>query len=342
MSVELTTRYLGLELRSPVVASAGPLTGRPDTLQALADAGVGAVVLPSLFEEEIVDAAFREHSIHTQGTGVFSEAFSYLPELPPAPDPVERYVQLVERAVGLLDVPVIASLNGTTSGGWVQHAAEIVSTGAAALELNVYLVAADEDETSAEVEARLLELVGEVRGSVDVPVAVKLSPFFTALGSLARQLDRAGADGLVLFNRFYQPDFDLETLEVVPSLDLSTPTSLRLPLRWIGILHQRVSCSLALSGGVHTPDAVVKGLLAGADVVMATASLLKHGPGHVRTLLDGVTAWLDEHDYESVTQLRGAMSQRSVPDPDAYERANYLLTLRRATGRYTRSPVARW
>jgi dihydroorotate dehydrogenase (fumarate) len=236
----------------------------------------------------------------------------------------------------------VASLNGTTNGGWVGYAVDLAEAGASAIELNVYLVAADPEETAVDVEDRLLELVSAVRAAVQVPVAVKLSPYFSALGSLASRLVRVGADGLVLFNRWAQPDLDLDDLAVVPALELSTPADLRVPLRWVGILRGRVGCSLALSGGVHGPDGVVKGLLVGADVVMSTSGLLRHGPEHAAVLRAGLVQWLEDHDYESVTQLRGAMSQRSVPDPDAFERAGYLSTLQQAMRRYASAPVARW
>ncbi|MGD9705639.1 MAG: dihydroorotate dehydrogenase-like protein [Acidimicrobiia bacterium] len=328
MSVDLRTRYLGLDLTGPIVASAGPLTGRLETLQRLAAAGAAAVVLPSLFEEDIVAAAFEQQALYDQGAGVFGEAFDYLPDLPGTASSIDRHVQLVADASARLDVPVIASLNGTSPGGWLSAATALADAGAAAIELNLYVVAADPADTAATVEDRLIDLVLAVRSAVAVPIAVKLSPFFSALGNVAEAIAGAGADGLVLFNRFYQPDIDLDSLAVVPSLDLSTSADLRLPLRWIAILRDRIPCSLALSGGVHTAEDALKGLLAGADVVMSTAALLQHGPEHVRTLLDGVTAWLDHNEYESVAQLRGSMSQRSVPDPDAYERANYVRVLR--------------
>lgn len=333
MSVDLRTSYLGLELASPLVASAGPLTGRLDTLHRLVEAGASAVVLPSLFEEEVLGAAFTHHRMLSQGAEVFSEAQSYLPELPVS-DPVDAYLDLVRTASAQLAVPVIASLNGVTPGGWVRYAAEIESAGAAALELNVYLVAADPGDAAAQVEDRLTELVREVRATVSIPLAVKLSPYFTAVGDVAERLADAGADGLVLFNRFYQPDLDLETLSVVPTIELSTPADLRLPLRWVAILRNRLAGSLALSGGVHDAAAVVKAVLAGADVAMTTSAVLRHGPEYLTVLHDGVAAWFDEHEYESVAQARGSMRQTAVRDPDAYERANYLAAIRRTSARY--------
>jgi dihydroorotate dehydrogenase (fumarate) len=330
---DLTTTYLGLELTSPLVASASPLTGRIDTLVQLAAAGAAAVVLPSLFEEDVVAAALDRQRLFTQGTEAFAEALTYLPE-PDAADEVDRHVQLVSDAKAALDVPVIASLNGTTRGGWIQYASELVDAGADAIELNTYGLGANVEDTSASLEGELLDLVRAVRAEIAVPLAVKISPFFTTVAHLVGEVAAAGADGVVCFNRFYQPDVDLETLAVTPTLDLSTSADLRLPLRWIALLSGRVSCSLALSTGVHTPADAVKALLAGADVVMATSSLLVHGPEHVGVLLRGLATWLEDHEYESVTQARGSVSAGSVPDPAAFERANYRQVLRRFTSTY--------
>ncbi|MFM8266907.1 MAG: dihydroorotate dehydrogenase-like protein [Ilumatobacteraceae bacterium] len=333
MTVDLRTTYLGCDLAHPIVASAGPLSSTVKGVQSLARAGAAAIVLPSLFEEEIVRHDLDEHRLHSAGTGVFAEAFSYLPELP-APGPADRYLELVQAAVTTVDVPVIASLNGLTTGGWVRYATDIEAAGAAALELNVYVVASDPDDTAELVERRVVELVREVVGAVRIPVAVKLSPYFSALTHTARAVMHEGAAGLVLFNRFYQPDIDLSTLTIAPSLDLSTEADLRLPLRWVGILREHVTGSLALSGGVHSPEAAVKGILAGADVVMTTAALLRQGPEYLSHLRDGLATWFEENEYESVAQARGSMSRRAVPDPDEYERSNYLQVIRRATTRY--------
>jgi len=330
---DLTTTYLGLELTSPLVASAGPLTGRLDTLERLAAAGAAAVVLPSLFEEDVVGAAVERQQLFTQGTDAFAEALTYLPE-PEGTDELDRHLQLVADAKASLDVPVIASLNGTTRGGWIRYASELVDAGADALELNVYGVGANPDDTATSLEVELLRLVRAVRDEISVPLAVKISPFFTAVSHFVGQVAAAGADGVVCFNRFYQPDLDLESLDVTPTLDLSTSAELRLPLRWVALLSDRVACSLALSTGVHTSDDVVKALLAGADVVMATSSLLVHGPEHLETLRRGLAAWLEDHEYESVTQARGSVSARSVADPAAYERANYRRVLRRFASNY--------
>jgi dihydroorotate dehydrogenase (fumarate) len=324
---DLSTTYLGLPLRAPVAASSCPLTRELDGLRALEDAGVGAVVLPSLFEEQIAAESLRVHRWLESGAEAHAEAADYFPELPDYDTGPDSYLELVRRAKDALDVPVIGSLNGTTPGGWTRHARLIEEAGADALELNLYTVAADPDATGTGLEARYLELVRAVRETVRIPLAVKLSPFFTALAHVARDLASEGADGLVLFNRFYQPDLDLESLEVTPHLVLSTSEELRLPLRWIAILHGRVACSLAATTGVHRAEDVLKVLLAGADVAMMASALLQHGPGHVRRVLSEVAAWMEEREYASVRQLVGSVSQRAVPDPAAFERANYMKTL---------------
>lgn len=335
MSIDLSTTYLGLKLAHPIVASSSPLTGKIETLRQLQAHGAAAVVLPSLFEEDVVDSAFAEHQIRTLGSGLSAEASSYLPPLADALGPAERYLELVARAKAELDVPVIASLNGVTTSGWLRYAADIAAAGADALELNVYLVAADRGNDAGHVESMVADVVSRVAQSTSLPIAVKLSPFFSALPSLATTLVTAGAHGLVLFNRFYQPDIDLERMAVVPSLDLSTSADLRLPLRWTAILHGQLSCSVAVSGGVHTPSDVVKALLVGADATMTTASLLHHGPRHLTVLRDGLLRWLEENEYQSVAQMQGSMAHRSVVNPDAYERANYRSVIRNAVQRWS-------
>lgn len=326
--VDLTTGYLGLRLRSPLVASSSPLTSELDSLRRLEDAGAAAVVLPSLFEEQISHESVQIDQMLEAGAGSFAEAQSYLPELETYDTGPDRYLELVAQAKQALGIPVIASLNGVSPGGWVDHAGWIEQAGADALELNLYLVAADPGMTSARLEERYRELVTAVRKAVSIPLAVKLSPFFTALAHTARELVDAGANGLVLFNRFYQPDLDLETLEVVPRLVLSTSEELRLPLRWIAILHGRVAASLAATSGVHTSADVLKVLLAGGDVAMLASALLEAGPGLLRKLETELVAWMEEREYESVRQLRGSVSQKSVANPTAFERANYMKTLR--------------
>ncbi len=324
---DLRTRYLGLPLRSPLVASSSPLTGRLGTLRQLEDAGAAAVVLPSLFEEQLTTESLEIDRLLEAGAGSFGEALDYFPDLDDYDTGPGRSLELVREAKKALGIPVIASLNGTTPGGWLEHAKLLEEAGADALELNLYHVAADPEDDAGSLEGRLREVVVAVRREVGLPIAVKLSPFFTALAHTARELVRAGADGLVLFNRFYQPDVDLEALEVVPRLALSSSHELRLPMRWIAILRGRVDASLAATSGVHTRDDAVKVLLAGADAVMLASALLEHGPEHLRALEQGISEWMTEREYESVEQLKGSMSQGAVADPAAFERANYVRTL---------------
>jgi dihydroorotate dehydrogenase (fumarate) len=314
---DLRTRYLGLDLQSPLVASSSPLTGSLDSLRKLEAAGAGAVVLPSLFEEELAadpgpvgaDPQAGQPDQAGYGTG-------------PA-----AYLSLVSQAKQTLSIPVIASLNGVSRSGWIRYAARLEQVGADALELNVYYVSSRPGLSGGEVEGNYLDVVRAVRQAIGIPLAVKLSPYFSSLANLAGQLVEAGANGLVLFNRFYQPDLDIEALEVLPALDLSSSAELRLPLRWIAILHRRWGISLAASTGVHSAEDVVKVLLAGADVAMMTSALLHNGPDHLRPVEMRLRDWMDRHGYETVDQLRGQLSQRSVPDPAAFERANYIKTL---------------
>lgn len=324
---DLRTTYLGLDLVSPVVASSSPVTGDPDRLRRVEAAGAGAVVLPSLFEEQIVHEALEVDRMLSTGAEAFGEAAGYFPELDTYNTGPDRYLTELEAARAALGIPVIASLSATSAGSWVHYAKLLESAGAQALELNVYVVAADPTVTGAEVEDHLVELIADVSGALDVPVAVKLGPYYSSLAHLAGRLVAAGAAGLVLFNRFYGPDLDLDTLEVVPTLALSEPNELRLPLRWIALLAGRVDASLAATTGIHDAAAVAKVLLAGADVAMMASALLHAGPEHVAVVLDGLRAWMAEHEYESVAQLKGSASQQGVPDPGAYERANYLHAL---------------
>lgn len=325
--VDLRTSYMGLELEHPVVASASPLSKDLDGIRRLEDSGASAIVMASLFEEQIrAESAALEH-LAEAGTESFAESLSYFPASFDFRVGPGRYLELLRRAREAVRVPIIASLNGTTSEGWTNYARQLQEAGASAIELNVSYVAADMAVSGREVEDRHLEILRAVKGAVTIPVAIKLGPFFSAFANMARQLDDAGADALVLFNRFYQPDFDLERREVVPSLRLSTADEMRLPLLWLAVLHGRVKASLAATTGVHHPAEVLKYLLAGADVAMTTSSLLQRGPAHLRTLVSGTRDWLDEHGYVSVRQLRGAMSQRKVADPSAFERANYIRVL---------------
>ena len=325
---ELSSRYLGLALRTPLVASSSPLTATLDGLRRLEDAGAAAVVLPSLFEEELTADALAVHDALEAGTGVFAEALDYLPQQDSYATGPDRHLELLAEASRALAIPVIASLNGTTLGGWVEHARLLEEAGADALELNLYQVAADPAHSSEELERRDLELVRAVRAELTIPLAVKLSPYFTGLAHFAARLAEAGADGLVLFNRFYQPDLDLQTLEVVPHLVLSTSEELRLPLRWIGILRGQLKLSLAASTGVHRAEDALKVLLAGADAAMLASTLLVHGPARLGELEHDLRRWLEEREYASVAQLKGSVSQRASSNPEAFERVNYLRTLR--------------
>ncbi len=323
MSPDLSTRYLGLDLVSPVVPSASPMGQRIDTLKAMQDAGAGAVVLPSLFEEQVEHEELQLHGVMDMVADAHPEALTYLPEFEDYNTGAREYLRHLQGCVRELEVPVIASLNGISVGGWVAQAKRMQEAGAAALELNVYFIAADPEETTDAVEQRSVELVQAVRTEIQIPLAVKMGPFFSSVGHLAHRLVAAGADGLVLFNRFMQPDIDLETLTVAPALHLSTSSELLLPLRWIAILRDHVHASLALTTGVHTAEDALKGLLVGADVVMMASALLHEGPGHLRTVLDGIDAWMGERGYASVDELRGSMSMRNVPNPVAFARANY-------------------
>ncbi|MBK8942643.1 MAG: dihydroorotate dehydrogenase-like protein [Polyangiaceae bacterium] len=325
--VDLSTRYMGLPLEHPLVASAGPLTKELDGIKRLEDGGAAAIVMFSLFEEQIRHEAAAAEHLSEVGSESFAESLSYFPSIGGFQVGPERYLELVRRARESVGVPIIASLNGSSDDGWVEYARLLCQAGAAAIELNVYFVPADPSLTGANVEQRYLDILGAVRSEVPVPVAIKLGPFFSSFANMAKRLDDAGADGLVLFNRFYQPDFDLERREVVPALELSTPREARLPLLWLGVLHGQLRASLAASTGVESPVEVVKYLLAGADVVMTTSSLLRHGAGHLAELRAGLETWLSAHDYASVAQARGSMSHRKVSDPTAFERGNYVRAL---------------
>ncbi|MBU1227331.1 MAG: dihydroorotate dehydrogenase-like protein [Actinobacteria bacterium] len=326
--MNLKTTYLGLELDTPLVASASPLGRTIEGLHRLANAGASAVVLPSLFEEQIEYDSYQVHETLELGAESFPEhATGFLPEFEAYNTGPEHYIDLVARAREELAIPVIASLNGATTGGWVEYARRLEAAGASALELNVYFIATDVEDTSTAVEQRYLDLVAAVRETIDIPLAVKVGPYFSAMANMARRLTEAGADGLVLFNRFYQPDIHLEDLEVVPNVQLSTPMELRLPLRWIAILKGRVNASLAATTGVHSGEDVLKLLLAGADVTMMCSALLRHGPEWIRTVEEAVREWLESHEYQSVEQMKGSMSQASVPDPAAFERSNYMESL---------------
>lgn len=331
MSVDLRTRWLGLELKHPIVASASPLTGSIESLRRLEDADIAAVVLPSLFEEQIKHDEMAAHDLMLYGAELSPEARGFFPEMQNPGGGSHQALKLLEEAKRSLRVPVIASLNGHTPGGWTQIARQMQDAGADAIELNVYFLAANIDDSSADVEQRYVDLVASVTEQVKLPVAVKVAPYFSAMANMAARLTKAGAKGLVLFNRFLQPDIGLDELEVTPHLTLSTSDELRLSLRWIAILRGRIGADLAATGGAHDAEDVVKLLLAGADCAMLASSLLSRGPSHVGALVRGVRDWMAQRDYVSVEQMKGSLSQQSCPDPDAFERANYMKALRSYT-----------
>jgi dihydroorotate dehydrogenase (fumarate) len=325
--MNIRTRYLGLDLRSPLVPSASPLTEDISHLQRMEECGAGAVVLTSLFEEQLVSERLRLHHHIEEAANSFSEAQSYFPEPSEYALGPDEHLERIRLAKEKLEIPVIASLNGVSVGGWTAHAKLMQEAGADALELNVYYIPTDTEMSSEKVEQTYVDVLEAVKSTVTIPVAMKLSPFFSNTAYMARRLADAGADGLVLFNRFYQPDIDLEELEVKPSISLSQPGAITLPLRWIAILHGKVDCSLAATSGVHRATDAIKLLMAGADVTQVCAALLKNGIGHLRTMHEELEAWLTENEYESVEMLQGSMSQRSSADPSAFERAQYMRAL---------------
>jgi dihydroorotate dehydrogenase (fumarate) len=318
---------MGLKLDNPVVAAASPLTGTIDGLLALEEAGVSAVVMQSLFEEQIKHHELKVDSILDSFTDSFAEARDFFPALDGYNTGPESYLHLVEEAKQALGIPVIASLNGSSTGGWTQYAHLLEEAGADGLELNIYFVAADARVSSSAVEARYIELVGDVTRSVSIPVAVKIGPYFSSLANMVVRLADAGARGCVLFNRFLYPDISLQRLLVVPTLHLSSSDESLMPLRWIAILRGQVDVSLAASSGIHTTEDVAKLLLAGADATMMASALLRRGVGQVRQVIGGLQAWLEEHEYASIEQMKGSMSQTSSPDPGAFERANYMRSI---------------
>jgi len=325
--VDLSTSYLGLSLKNPLVASSSPLMQKTETAQQLEAAGVSAVVMYSLFEEQIINESLKLHRDLERGTESFAEALTYLPDFGQYSIGPEVYVRHLTRIKEAVKIPVIGSLNGVTTGGWIEYAQKIEAAGADALELNLYYLSADPDLTSSELEASYLKLVNDVRKQIRLPLAIKLSPFYTSLPNFARRLVEAGADGLILFNRFYQPDFDLELLEVVPNLVLSNSDELRLPLRWIAILFGRIQADLALTGGVHSGLDVLKAMMAGACVTTVTSEFLQNGIGRAAEILAEITSWMEEHEYVSIKQMKGSMSQQAVAEPAAFERANYMKVL---------------
>lgn len=325
---DLSTNYLGLALKNPIIASASPLCEDLGTVRRMEDAGAAAVVMHSLFEEQLSLESNDLDRFLSHGTESFPEALSYFPDMTQYNLGPDGYLEHLRRAKAAVAIPVIGSLNGVSTGGWIRFAKQIEETGVDGLELNVYYIPTDPEMSGARVEQMYLDLVRDMRASVRIPVAVKLGPYFSAMAHMARRLDQVGADALVLFNRFYQPDFDLDKLEVVPNLRLSTSDELRLRLCWAAILYGHVRCDLAITGGIHTAADVVKAMMAGARAAMTTSALLMHGVEHLTTLRAGLVAWMEEHEYESVRQMQGSMSQKSVAEPAAFERANYMKVLR--------------
>jgi len=327
--MELSTTYLGLKLKNPIVASASPLSRSMDLMHRLEDAGASAIVMHSLFEEQIIHEAESLDHYKSAGTESFAEALKYFPDTGDYHFAPEEYLELVAKATNKLEIPVIASMNGITPGGWTSYAKKMEEAGASALELNVYYIPTDGTMAGLDVENRYSEVLKEVRGAVNIPIAMKLSPFFSSIPNVVQRLVSEGADGLVLFNRFYQPDIDLEELDVKPGVELSNSYTNRLPMRWIGILFGKIKASIGATSGVHTAEDVLKLTMVGADVTMMCSALLMHGPEYIGKVLKDLEHWMQEHEYESIEQMKGSLSHKSIANPSAYERANYMKALNR-------------
>lgn len=326
-AMDLTTRYMGMTLKNPLVPSAGPLSEEIDNIRQMEDAGAAAVVIYSLFEEQLTREKFELFHHTTEGSESFAEALTYVPDHGSYVLGPEGYLDHIHQAKAAVDIPVIASINGRSIGGWTKFAKSMQEAGADAIELNIYNVAADANTTGEQVEKSCIEILKSVKSAVTIPVALKLSPYFSSTANMARQLDEAGADALVLFNRFYQPDIDLEELEVRPNVLLSTPQAMRLPLRWVAILYGRIKCSLAATSGIHSASDVLKMLMAGADITMMCSVLLRNGIGHLSTVLRDMQEWMEEHEYESVEMMQGSMSHARSDNPSGFERAQYMRAL---------------
>ena len=325
--MDITTSYLGFKLKSPIVPSAGPLSEDVSKIKEMEDAGAGAVVIYSLFEEQLVhDELELDHHTSTPAES-FAEATSYFPEPFEYKLGPEEYLEHIRKAKDAVDMPIIASLNGKSLGGWIDYAKKIEEAGADALELNIYELATDIDKKCEEVEKKYIHIVRRVRSEINIPIAVKMHPFFSSVANMANELSKAGANGLVLFNRFYQPDINLETLEVEPNVLLSTPMAMRLPLRWIAVLHGRIKADLAATSGIYSEEDVIKMIMAGANVTQVLSCLLKFGIGHIADIISKMEQWMEEKEYESVEQMRGSMSYKNVDDPSKFERANYMKVL---------------
>ena len=334
--IDLSTTYLGLKLKNPLVVSASPLSEDLDKIRRMEDSGAAAVVLHSLFEEQITLESGELDRYLSAGTESFAESLTYFPDMSGYKLGPDEYLEHVRRAKATVSIPIIGSLNGVSTGGWIGYAKKIEEAGADALELNIFYIPADPEMTGEQVEQMYGELAAHVKASVRIPVAVKLSLYFSAMANMARRLDQAGVDGLVLFNRFYQPDFDLENLEVVPKLILSSPYELLLRLHWVAILYGHIRADLAVTGGVHAAPDVLKAMMAGARVAMMTSALLEHGIDHLAKVRADLLAWMEEHEYESIRQMQGSMSQQSVAEPAAFLRANYMRVLSSYAGRASR------
>ncbi|OJX44754.1 MAG: dihydroorotate dehydrogenase [Chloroflexi bacterium 44-23] len=324
---DLSTNYLGLNLKNPLVASASPLSKKVELAKALEDAGVAAIVMYSLFEEQITQESKSLDYYLTRGSESFAEALTYFPTWKKFNIGPENYLELISSMKSSLDIPIIGSLNGISSGGWVEYARKIEQAGADALELNIYYIPTDKRFTSVELESAQVELVTDIRSRVSIPLAVKLSPYYSALPNFAKRLEEAGANGLVLFNRFYQPEIDIRTLEVNAQLELSTSHDMLLPTRWVAILFDQIQCDLALTSGVHNEEDVLKAMMAGAKVVEIASELIANGAGRITEILAGMETWMDEYEYQSIRQMQGSMSHKSVAEPAAFERANYMKSL---------------
>jgi dihydroorotate dehydrogenase (fumarate) len=325
--MDLSTEYMGLKLKHPIVVSSSPLSDTIDGIKTLEDCGASAIVLFSLFEEQIKRENEAFDFFLESGTDSFAESLNFFPQVDASPKGPERYLNLIRKAVESTDIPIIGSLNGITNSGWIDYAKQIEDAGAHGLELNIYFLPTDISLQPQDVEQRYIDILQAVKNAVNIPVAIKLSPFFSAIGNMAKRLDETGADALVLFNRFYQPDFDLDKLQVDPRSSLSTAAEIRLPLLWIAVLFNQLNASLAASRGVHSPTEVVKYLLAGADSVMVASALLKNGPHYLQTLVTGLEQWLEMRDYQKLTEIQGVMSRQKVADPGAFERFNYIKVL---------------
>ncbi len=327
--MNLETTYLGLKLKNPIVVSASPLSRSMDSMRRLEDAGASAIVMHSLFEEQITHELESLEHYKKYGADSYAEALSYFPDTGDYHFAPEEYLELLAKASSKLEIPIIGSMNGVTPGGWISYAKKMEEAGASALELNVYYISTDSTIAGSEVENRYIKALNLVKKSVKLPIAIKLSPFFSSLPNLIKQLDDEGANGVVLFNRFYQPDIDLDELDVKPGVELSDSYANRLPMRWIGILYGKVKASLAATSGIHTAEDVIKLTMVGADATMMCSALLKHGPQHIAKTLNDLNSWMQEHEYESIEQMKGSLSHKSIADPSAYERANYMKALNR-------------